>query len=398
MSPEQAAGQETIDGRSDLYSLGAVAYALLAGRPPFDGPDTREVLLRRLSQDPPPLASLRPEVPEDLAAAVARCLARDPSDRWPDGHSLREALAPAGLDEDQLPEPLDALDGRGPALLPIATLFVCAALEYWLSYPREGLLSPLLTGLTGGALVYQLPWILSAVAFARRRGFAYGRILGAFLRQPTWWFLFWHPRRFRRAADVWDRLPLPFRLWRVSATGLLAVVLVAFLSGIVGTHGASFKAKTGLDDAQVLDPAVRSVALVFPPLAVMAVVSLALGARYVFALRLDRFRHRLVSSALISHPTSRRAYWKRPDLARALLPLPATAKTRPPEPRTPQEYVAALVSQASRATGPAGAEAEEAVSTARRLAGEIEGLDAEMARVSRDADLEESARSRGSGP
>lgn len=83
MSPEQArGGGEHLDGRSDVYSLGATLYELLALRPAIDG-DSREVVLNRLTTDEPrPLRHLEPAIPRDLETIVARCTARDPRQRY----------------------------------------------------------------------------------------------------------------------------------------------------------------------------------------------------------------------------------------------------------------------------------------------------------------------------
>jgi serine/threonine-protein kinase len=88
MSPEQARG-EALDARSDLYSLGALAYFLLAGRPPFEGRSVLETLTAHLHQPPPELTG----APADLAAVVRRCLAKNAADRYPDAESLGRALA-----------------------------------------------------------------------------------------------------------------------------------------------------------------------------------------------------------------------------------------------------------------------------------------------------------------
>ncbi len=90
MSPEQAAGEET-DGRSDLYSLGVVAYEMLAGHPPFTGTN-RVVVSRHIAERPSPVERLRPECPRPLAAAVMRALEKAPSDRWQTGEAFRQAL------------------------------------------------------------------------------------------------------------------------------------------------------------------------------------------------------------------------------------------------------------------------------------------------------------------
>jgi serine/threonine protein kinase/tetratricopeptide (TPR) repeat protein len=91
MSPEQAAGEE-IDARSDLYSLGVVAYEMLAGQPPFQGPH-RIVVSKHIAERPAPIERLRPETPRELAGAIMRALEKQPSDRWQTGEELREALA-----------------------------------------------------------------------------------------------------------------------------------------------------------------------------------------------------------------------------------------------------------------------------------------------------------------
>jgi len=93
MSPEQAAGSDDVDGRSDLYSLGCLAYFLLTGRPPFAGRSAVKLLAAHLYEPPWPLTDLRPDVPADLAAVVLRCLAKKPEDRFPDAASLDAALA-----------------------------------------------------------------------------------------------------------------------------------------------------------------------------------------------------------------------------------------------------------------------------------------------------------------
>jgi serine/threonine-protein kinase len=93
MSPEQAEGFEAIDARSDLYSAGALAYFLLARRPPFRDASPVRVLMAHLQTPATPLRTLRPDVPEDLSAVVHKCLSKAPAQRYADAAGLERALA-----------------------------------------------------------------------------------------------------------------------------------------------------------------------------------------------------------------------------------------------------------------------------------------------------------------
>jgi serine/threonine-protein kinase len=92
MSPEQCSGDKEVDGRSDLYSLGVVAYQMLCGSLPFTGGNTATLLVKQLSETPVPLRQRCPTVPEGVAAAVMRLLAKDPSARFPDANAFLAAL------------------------------------------------------------------------------------------------------------------------------------------------------------------------------------------------------------------------------------------------------------------------------------------------------------------
>lgn len=94
MSPEQVAGGE-LDGRSDLYALGVVAFRLLSGRLPFDAPQASAVLLMQATKAAPSLREVAPSVPAPLAAVIDRCLRKDPAERYPHGEALAEALTQA---------------------------------------------------------------------------------------------------------------------------------------------------------------------------------------------------------------------------------------------------------------------------------------------------------------
>ncbi len=93
MSPEQAGGEPTVDGRGDIYSLGAVAFFALTGQPPFDAPTVGKLLTAHMTQPPRRADALREGVPADLADLIARCLAKAPTDRFQTAAQLDAALA-----------------------------------------------------------------------------------------------------------------------------------------------------------------------------------------------------------------------------------------------------------------------------------------------------------------
>ena len=93
MSPEQAAGEERLDARSDIYSLACVLYEMLTGEPPFTGRTAGAVLAKRWTQPPPALASMRDNISPSLERCIQRALARTPADRFTDATEFRRALA-----------------------------------------------------------------------------------------------------------------------------------------------------------------------------------------------------------------------------------------------------------------------------------------------------------------
>ena len=93
MSPEQAGGAEDVDARSDIYSVGCVAYFLLTGRPPFTGSSAMRIMAAHLYETPSPLGDHCSDIPEELQAIVAHCLAKEPADRFACIHDLERALA-----------------------------------------------------------------------------------------------------------------------------------------------------------------------------------------------------------------------------------------------------------------------------------------------------------------
>jgi eukaryotic-like serine/threonine-protein kinase len=92
MSPEQAVGEVTLDGRSDIYSLGCLAFEILGGQPPFTGPSLNAVLARHSLDPVPPLRALRPTIGEGIEKAIERALAKVPRDRFQTAQQFADAL------------------------------------------------------------------------------------------------------------------------------------------------------------------------------------------------------------------------------------------------------------------------------------------------------------------
>ena len=109
MSPEQAAGEREIDGRSDLYSLGILGYQMLTGEPPFTAGSTPAMLVKHISERPIPVQQRRVDVPTDLARSVMMLLEKDPSHRV-----LTASALVAALDAREAPPP------RAPVPPPLA--------------------------------------------------------------------------------------------------------------------------------------------------------------------------------------------------------------------------------------------------------------------------------------
>jgi serine/threonine-protein kinase len=112
LSPEQAVG-EPVDARSDLYSLGACGFFALTGRPPFDGSTPEEIVAQHLTTPAPPIARVTSAVPSRLAAAVDRCLAKEPAQRYHSAESFAEAIDLAFEHAKEIPMPLGVWISQG---------------------------------------------------------------------------------------------------------------------------------------------------------------------------------------------------------------------------------------------------------------------------------------------
>ncbi|UCC47468.1 MAG: protein kinase [Gemmatimonadota bacterium] len=99
MAPEQCEGQQEVDARTDQYSLALVAYEMLTGEYPLVADGLRELLMKQLSEDPPPLSARRPDVPAHVSEAIHRALSKDPEDRFSSIEAFARALMGAAQSE-----------------------------------------------------------------------------------------------------------------------------------------------------------------------------------------------------------------------------------------------------------------------------------------------------------
>jgi Protein kinase domain len=121
MSPEQCAGDVDIDGRSDLYSLGTVAYQMLTGQPPFIGGNAPSIMMKHVTERPLSVRTRQPSVPRDLETIVMRLLEKDSARRFSSGQDLVAVLdgaavaplAPESQPESTLPKYVMDVSGIG---------------------------------------------------------------------------------------------------------------------------------------------------------------------------------------------------------------------------------------------------------------------------------------------
>ncbi len=367
ISPEQAGGQRDLDGRSDLYSLGVVGYAMLSGRLPFEGESYQELIAKHMTQDPPPLVAVAPGVPVDLGAAVMRCLHKRLQDRWPDGKSFREALGlTLSEDEDWLPGELREVSA--------ALFWITAGGWLWGSlvwlqilwlHPGAG--NPWGQALLA-ALIVPGAFLLTA-AVHRRKGYSWRQMARVAKWPPKWWPFAW-PRSWRRPGDVWDRLPRGVRLMRsyyglVVCSGLLALPLLA-------SRGAR--------------PAIRGGF----PLLVLFTVGTLINAWWAHR---NGFPNNADLRSLFFGSTTQRRFWKQPHVARLLLPAtPLRERPGAREPGAPYEYLTAIGDAAQQLTGPVREIGSQALAGARQLLSVLQRLDHEIETLAHDADPAEIER------
>lgn len=146
VSPEQAAGETQLDGRSDQYSLGCVLYEMLAGERPFSGPTAQAVLAKRFTETVKPLRSIRPNVPEPLEKVLSRAMSVDITARFASLSLFSQALASGTMatptDTQTVPQPTVSA-AKSVAVLPFTNMSADAENEYFTDGIAEEIINAL---------------------------------------------------------------------------------------------------------------------------------------------------------------------------------------------------------------------------------------------------------------
>ena len=357
MSPEQWTGDRAIDGRSDLYSLGVMGYAMLAGRLPFDGDTVPALMAQHMTHEPVLVSTLVVGVPDDLSLALARCLAKNPAERWPDGKSLKEALGRATPDDpDALSGDLRQVSGWLFWILAAGW----AALTAWVAFGDHGLGMGLGFGvaLTFGFLV---------VAIAnRRKGAQWRQIARVAVWPPKWWPFGWLGK-WRRPGDVWSRLPSTLRRVRLFNGWILTLWLLA-VPVMLWRHANRIEWLYFISG-----------------LALLATTGRMICVRWA---RRNNFPNNADLVEVAAGSTSNARFWKQPHVARILLPVP-TPGSRVQHmalPATTSGLLSAIIDVERQLPRPMGTPGGKAVTAARQLAGTIEQLDIEIESIAQNSD------------
>jgi serine/threonine protein kinase/Tfp pilus assembly protein PilF len=146
VSPEQASGAETLDGRSDQYSLACIVYEMLSGVRPFEGPNAQAAMIRRLTEGARPLHELRAGLPESLQRAVAKAMAVDPAGRFGTTGQFGIALSSGSMStpSDTMVVPVRPVSAaKSVAVLPFANMSNDPDNEYFTDGMAEEIINAL---------------------------------------------------------------------------------------------------------------------------------------------------------------------------------------------------------------------------------------------------------------
>jgi len=152
MSPEQASG-EAVDGRSDLYALGAVGFFAVTGQPPFTAPTTQAVLAQHITKAAPGVATAARGVPAALARTIDQCLEKDPALRPATGEALADALAPSLERQVDVPIPIRVFLDRRRMVAVVMPAAMLLPLSIGMFAELSHLAAPLYKLMGAGALM-----------------------------------------------------------------------------------------------------------------------------------------------------------------------------------------------------------------------------------------------------
>ncbi|MEK7401809.1 MAG: protein kinase [Gemmatimonadota bacterium] len=312
MSPEQASGDSSLDGRSDLYSLGVIGYRMLAGRLPVEGSSAQDVMRRHVTSDPEPLTRVAPDAPMDLSWAITRCLDKNPAMRWPTAEALRQALETGDESTGELPEQLELLSGLAWRIALVAWAAAMAGVVGWARTQTSGWLW-LAIGAPAAAIVATLFGLLRAEGTGLTRARAW-RLVGA---PPERWTGWW-PATLRRAGDIWERLPGSMSRSRSARTLAIAV--------LIGIGAPTFTAAIANSALMLAGPG-RAFLLMVGGAALLA----AAGHFYCRSLAHSALATAGVSKRVrmrwLDEPTWGSSFWRRPEAA-AVFREPDKASTQ----------------------------------------------------------------------
>ncbi|HZK77755.1 MAG TPA: serine/threonine-protein kinase, partial [Gemmatimonadaceae bacterium] len=362
MSPEQVTGSD-VDQRSDIYSLGAVAYVMLTGREPFRADNPGRSIYRRVVEDAIPVETLVPSIPADLSSVVRKCMARDRADRWGDARLLKEALTSI-IAVDRLPDAVRDLPSFGPYAFLWAAGWAGLALLTDRSVIERVLLMLV-------ALIVPIGLVLHLWNGAGRemRFLDLARIA---LWPPEWWGMWW-PRALRRPSDLWDRLPWMAKAVRVLLIASVPALLLLMLSRAQIALNAGGQGQSYVDLAE---------------LAVFIIGALGVVAGIFWARReglaLDQ------SLRLLLGPTLASPGWNEPAMRRLL--APESGKVREPDRDSPSDHLRAIRELLPMMPATGRDAGLQSLQTAERVLKAIEARDSELATLSRDAGPQEADR------
>ena len=371
MSPEQAAGDRDLDARSDIYALGLVGYAMLTGRPPFDGGSVQEILTQQVTRDAPSLRKMFPDLESGLANSIERALKKEPAQRWASAQSMALALT------DEEHEDLEGLTSRQirPGAYAVgngAMLLLMLNLSFYSWRKADGSFFIILP------LLFPLGVFVDYAVMRWRDKRPWKEIKRVFTEPPQWW-PFWWPNSWRRKEDVWNRLP-PFLKWtRISTSACFAAFAVALEVIFIGMQ---FEKKS---------PELK--AFVYSGLTLLPLILIGFIDTVV---RLEIWRRKVgltsrqadrVARGSTTHPR----LWKQPWASKFLLATGEAAgeSIEPVTPAALAAEVAAVRAQLPLAHRDRLSDADDA---ARSLARAIDTLDSEIAQLARSFDQAEVER------